>query len=111
MQNQALKKELLLHSKLLVKDLKSKSPNLAQLAKNFERINENKSITAWSREDLDQDIYVNYMMAVNLYDFEINDFIKIVYWLLKSNYLILTPVIIKLDKALKEESEKISTQS
>ena len=51
------------------------------------------------------------MMAVNLYNFEINDFIKILYWLLKSNYMIPPLIIEKLDCLIIQRPNEIITKS
>ncbi|OMJ71680.1 hypothetical protein SteCoe_30049 [Stentor coeruleus] len=50
-------------------------------------------------------------MAINLYNFEINDFIKIAYWLTSSNYLLQKAVINKLDSAISILSYQITTKN
>lgn len=111
MQAGAMSKDLLRHTKSLLKELKSGSPNLPALAESFEKMNESKISFPWSNEDNEQDVYVNFLMAINLYNFEINDFIKIVYWLTRSNYLLQKPVITKLDSAISILSEQITNQN
>jgi hypothetical protein len=111
MQAGAMSKDLLRHAKSLLKELKSGSPNLPALAESFEKMNESRISFPWSIEDNDQDVYVNYLMAINLYNFEINDFIKIVYWLTRSNYLLQKPVISKLDSAISVLSDQITSQN
>ena len=105
------KKELVGQIRSLIKDLKKENPNLSLLAERFDRLNESKVSAAWGREDVDQEIYINYMMAVHLYNFEVNDFIKIVYWLVRSNYMMATPLTQKLDSVVAQKINQISPKS
>jgi RAP domain len=91
-------KSLQVISKNLINELKSSSPNLSKLAAQFEEINQNIKVAPWGRENFERDIFTNYSLSLAFHDYQINDFIMISYWVVKFNYFLTNPVLLKLDK-------------
>jgi hypothetical protein len=104
-------KELLRFAREVVKDLKSEPKNLNLVASALESYQKSKSMQLSLRTELEQEIYLDYSMALDVYDFEINDFVKIVYWLQKSNYCINKQIAVKLCRSIPNSARFLSSES
>ena len=79
-------KEALRISKELIKELQNTSPNTKGLTEKLNSLCLKGYITPWGREDIDQEVYKNFQMALNRHEFETGDLSTVLYWLTRARF-------------------------
>lgn len=104
-------KELLRQAKEIISDPKNDEKVLKASIVALENYQKSKVNSISLRTEAEQETYTRYIMAFNLFDFEINDFIKGVYLLISSNFLITENILSKLNRKIKVNLSFINNES
>ena len=104
-------KEILKQARELISDPRNDPKILKSSILALESYQNNKHNSISLRTDAEQELYTKYIMAFNLFDFEVNDFIKGVYCLIRSNFLISENIIRKLSKHIRINQRFIADDS
>lgn len=103
-------KELLKQARELISDPKNDPKMLKSSILALESYQHNKQNSISLRTDAEQELYTKYIMALNLFDFDVNDFVKGMYLLIRSNFLISDNILTKLVRYLKMYQKYITDE-
>lgn len=104
-------KEILRHAREIIKDTKPDLKTLNNMVNVFETFQKSKPASITLRTETEQEIYRNYSMALGVYEFEINDMVRTIYWLQRSNYIISAQTSKKLSQSILDSHKFLTNES
>ena len=104
-------KDILRHAREIIKDTNPDLKTLNNMINVFETFQKSKPASITLRTDAEQEIYRSYSMALGIYEFEINDMVRAVYWLQRSNYMISIQMSKKLSQSILDSHRFLTNES
>lgn len=104
-------KELFKQARDLIFDPQNDEKSLRTCIVALEDYQNSKTNSISLRTDAEQELYTKYVMALNVFDFEINDFIKAIYILIRLNLSISDTILKKLNVKLRIKFYFINSDS